>query len=409
MKSASCTGSDNPRSTSASRRGWRSLRLVVLVVLVFIAGEAFTRYQLHRMRLASPPPSPLLDEKRAAALASLNVQPEYDTEPDPTLDRDFDVVIRPGLDYRGSLESYAKAERSLWDELHWSYHPNSRLHADFGGEKQTFRINSHGFRSAEFTVEKPPGVYRIVCVGGSTTVAGSTNNTTYPALLEYHLQRLLGTDRVEVINTGISGLTSDGEKQKLATILSWQPDLIVESNGVNDIYYLILRDYLETMPFWKWVLAKSALIAWCFPDIFRPSAAEMAAALREQTMRNLQVIHDQAAEHKVDVVYLSFAYPTPELLEPEEREYFDSNARGLWFRDVDYQTYVDYADLYNEILIRESRQRGWRVIPLHQRILGGCDMFWDTCHTTVVGRVEKVKIIANAIRDDVAAVLAQEK
>jgi hypothetical protein len=45
-------------------------------------------------------------------------------------------------------------------------------------------MNSFGFRSPEIEVPKPEGKFRIVCVGGSTTNAGRTNDTTYPALLE---------------------------------------------------------------------------------------------------------------------------------------------------------------------------------------------------------------------------------
>jgi len=395
---------DAPRNAAGKRtRLW----LLILPLLVLLGAEAVTRYRLLKMRSASPPPNNQLEEKCATALASLDVVPEYDTDPDPALDRDLKVWVKPGRDYRGSLEDYARAERSLWDELHWAYHPNSRLLADFAGTKQSVRINSHGCRSAEFSAEKPDGVFRIICIGGSTTVAGETNNTTYPALLQHQLRRLLGTDHIEVINTGVYGLTSAGEREKLPTFLSWQPDLIVESNGVNDIYYLILRDYREAMPLWKRTLGRSAFFAWCFPQLFRPSPDEMAAEIEQHTIRNLESIHDQASARDVDVVLLSFAYPTPELLKPEERKYLDDNARGSWFRDVDYQTYTEYAEIYNEKLIRAAQEKGWRVIPIHQRLLGGCDMFWDICHATVVGRVEKVKYIADAIRDDVAAGLAR--
>src|SRR5436190_20413136 len=52
------------------------------------------------------------------------------------------------------------------------YYPHKRLryglvpNLDYYG---WFRINSMGFRGREVSASKPPGTFRIVCLGGSTT------------------------------------------------------------------------------------------------------------------------------------------------------------------------------------------------------------------------------------------------
>src|SRR6202043_2312756 len=70
--------------------------------------------------------------------------------------------------------------------------------------------NSLGFRSPERTFAKPPGVRRVITLGGSTTWDGPTNDQTWPAILERELnQEYAGTGhRVEVINMGIDMASS---------------------------------------------------------------------------------------------------------------------------------------------------------------------------------------------------------
>ena len=99
---------------------------------------------------------------------------------------------------------------SLWRERWKEYEPGARLDVVAGGERFVVEMNSEGYRTHEFEVPKPKGLVRVVCIGGSTTVAGRTNDETYPALLEKKLRarfpglaargaepgRELGDDRV---------------------------------------------------------------------------------------------------------------------------------------------------------------------------------------------------------------------
>jgi hypothetical protein len=66
-------------------------------------------------------------------------------------------------------------------------------------------VNSLGHRGPERLLEKPPGVFRILCVGGSNVYgAGISDAETWPAQLEGMLnQRAAG--KFEVWNLGVSG------------------------------------------------------------------------------------------------------------------------------------------------------------------------------------------------------------
>ena len=100
--------------------------------------------------------------------------------------------------------------------------------------------NNLGYRSDPVVVPKPDNVYRIICIGGSTTIGSNAghNRYTYPALLNDFFQiALAGTGKtVEVINGGVFGYHSwhsvlrlDAERRALA------PDMYVVMDGINDV------------------------------------------------------------------------------------------------------------------------------------------------------------------------------
>lgn len=98
--------------------------------------------------------------------------------------------------------------------------------------------NSLGYRGGEIESPKSKNVYRIVCLGGSTTYSEGVNDyrESYPYLLEENL-KALGWDSVEVINAGVPGYSS------LETLINFQirvkdltPDMIVIYQNVNDLH-----------------------------------------------------------------------------------------------------------------------------------------------------------------------------
>ena len=98
-------------------------------------------------------------------------------------------------------------------------------------------FNARGQRGTNvlnLQVPKPPGRFRIVCEGGSTTfdLLAENNAATWPA----RLGRALDGKNVDVANAGFPGWTS------LESLLSLEirdldlaPDLVVVFSGVNDL------------------------------------------------------------------------------------------------------------------------------------------------------------------------------
>jgi lysophospholipase L1-like esterase len=98
--------------------------------------------------------------------------------------------------------------------------------------------NSLGYRNKEFSRIKPPGIYRIVALGGSSTYDSGIkdNEKTFTAQLEKILRKRYGYKNVEVINAGVGGYTSWESLINLEfRVLDIDPDLVIIYHGTNDV------------------------------------------------------------------------------------------------------------------------------------------------------------------------------
>jgi len=103
---------------------------------------------------------------------------------------------------------------------------------------QSFNINSHGFRGPEIFKEKPDETFRIFVVGGSTTFAirSLSDQYTIPGYLQQKFNESSSEKKIEIINAGISAITSTDELQLIKTkIIEFEPDLIIIYDGFNDV------------------------------------------------------------------------------------------------------------------------------------------------------------------------------
>jgi len=100
------------------------------------------------------------------------------------------------------------------------------------GEPFTVTTNSRGMRGPEPAVPKPPGVFRVFCVGGSTTWSMASDGETWPDVMG----RVLGA---EVVNAGIPGAVSFDALACLSFEgLVLEPDVVIWYSMGNDGPYL---------------------------------------------------------------------------------------------------------------------------------------------------------------------------
>ena len=99
------------------------------------------------------------------------------------------------------------------------------------------RFNSAGWRDAEHTLVKPPGMYRILALGDSYLMGqGVHREHVFLARAVAELNTRDIPARVEAVNTGISGRNTAQEAQLLELRgLDYDPDLVLVSFVPNDV------------------------------------------------------------------------------------------------------------------------------------------------------------------------------
>jgi tetratricopeptide (TPR) repeat protein len=88
-----------------------------------------------------------------------------------------------------------------------------------------------------FKVPKPKGVYRIFCLGGSTTVGYPyLFNGSFVSFLRERLKRVFPDKKIEVINLGMTATNSYTVLDIVRELGKYQPDLIIDYDGHNEFY-----------------------------------------------------------------------------------------------------------------------------------------------------------------------------
>lgn len=190
------------------------------------------------------------------------------------------------------------------------------------GTPEPARINNHGFRGPDFEAEKPAGVLRVICLGGSSTFGyTNTDEETYPRLLEgLFAGRRPFEEQVEVLNAGIPHATSSNIRAMVEEeLLGYDPDVFTFYSGYNDAVlpvaetrvqelsrkldevsalYAVIRKLVNEM---QWAALEHRWTG------YQPSMAreqvELQVSLHDERYRdNLTRVLDLAAEHGVEVV-----------------------------------------------------------------------------------------------------------
>ncbi|MBA7661381.1 hypothetical protein ES703_69397 [subsurface metagenome] len=97
-------------------------------------------------------------------------------------------------------------------------------------------INSNGFRYQDIPLEKSKNLFRICCLGDSTTFGyGVNNEDAFTSVLERKLNNVSEKTKYEVINCGVVGQYSlSGLEMFKRDILPFKPDMIIVSYALND-------------------------------------------------------------------------------------------------------------------------------------------------------------------------------
>lgn len=142
------------------------------------------------------------------------------------------VVVDTGMQFDLEMWKYAKEVKEVDpDPLIGHRHAPNRSALLMGVMVKT---NSYGYRDREFSLEKPPGVLRIVMLGDSFTEGwGAPEQETFSKRIErrYNEQGI----PAEVINTGVGNYNTIQEVELFLTeAYRFHPDIVVLNFAFND-------------------------------------------------------------------------------------------------------------------------------------------------------------------------------
>ena len=126
-----------------------------------------------------------------------------------------ELILRPSAHKERIYEASPNSEGNAW--------------------RTQVKINGHGFRDKEYSIEKDAGTFRIVALGDSVTFGNFLlAEDTYPDQLEA-LWAETGK-AVEVLNLGLGGYDTVQEVATLEHIgVQFQPDFVVVGYVINDM------------------------------------------------------------------------------------------------------------------------------------------------------------------------------
>lgn len=269
---------------------------------------------------------------------------------------------------------------TLWAKPWFKYRPGAHAELTAGGERFVIQINSQGFRTHEFALPKPAGLVRVVCIGGSTTVAGRTNEETYPALLEAKLRARYPGLPVEVLNLGVSGVSHEHWLTRLDRVFAFEPDAVVHYEAVNDIAWRQFPRFAEAHPAWR--AAYSSLLF----SRLAPFPLDALDPYLADSLDTLGQISTACRERGIGYLAASFAGPDPKRLDPETKRHLDYNVEfwGRRFPLHSYATYAAIVERYNRRFAEYVLRRHVAHVMVHEQI-SDPSLFIDVCHFTPPG------------------------
>lgn len=295
---------------------------------------------------------------------------------------------------------------SPWELPFFQYKKNLSGVKTRGWELST---NEQGFRNRNVAVPKPAGTFRILCIGGSTTEEGPSLDRTYPAFLEQQLKGAFPGKNIEVVNAGVSGMTTRKHLARLADYFALEPDLMILYEGVNDAALdLPIEWHLFELSAWRRLASHSSFLRCFVNGLFSPNRIRMEGAVQELPVANLQAIAAAAMKRGIRTAVCSVAAPDPDLLTPSEWQFYDYDARTHW-KDplLSFRLYVNTVHAFNSALPDLCKANGLFYIPVAEHMRGGSELFVDICHMTDDAIQRKAEVVFAAVLEYIRPALAR--
>lgn len=306
------------------------------------------------------------------------------------------------------------------------YPPNTFMRQGTYAHTLPTRINNLGFRGKDWSPEKAPGTFRIICLGASSTFGfGNRDDHTYPDYLERILNQEgnPGGRRFEVLNLGIPHMTSDKILALFeAEVIGYRPDVVTVYEGTNDTLHWEYRPGLQRSlkrindDVKKYVLSWAILSTGLLPPRFiSRQEIEVEGAARAATYaRRMKAMHEKARANGIRLVLVTQQHTAFHALDRTQElrglTYSEEVAQlraeverqGGTRRDIIYL--LTHARIMDELRRLASREG----IPLIDGI-GALDQRRDLLHTWVHLYEEGNEMLARAMAPTLRTLAARSQ
>lgn len=297
-------------------------------------------------------------------------------------------------------------EKVLWEIPYFEYKQHAQL------PSYEFHTNNFGFRDEDIVIPKPPDVYRIVCIGGSTTIEGPAEQNTYPNLLEKYLnEQYKGPHRIEVINAGVPGITANKLWFRLPDFVLMQPDLVLYSEGANDITHILLPYWLKNLTGLKKGLLHATFVRKFFPLYFLPDDEQIRKDMDRDVIHYIEKIKNYLTLKGISFGVMTIPAPDYSEMTQQERVYLQYVTKKWWGGDfVDYRMYNYVLNIYNAQLKKQFNDRNILYIPMNEMYTKEhTPYFNDLCHQKLKGIQRKAEYATPYILEYLKAPLSRNK
>ena len=367
----------------------------------------------------------------AVAIAELAVRlllPSY--SPDTVRRHSMPYVAVP---YAGYLIEPVDRLVDLDAEKAWGRKPE-----DAPSDRAVY-INAKGYRGPNISVEKPPGVTRIVVLGASSVFDQNVSDTLEDNLRSWphRVQAILqssGFGTVEVINAGVPGHNSANSLGRLYTQLwHYEPDYVLIYHGWNDIKYWrrlavtaeqpLIRQIstLDTgdNPFMNYrgaldrflgrsqfyIRLRSQYFRWRYRPDFegaQPNGQAPAGEFGElgprQFRLNIALLIEASRAIGANPVLLTQATLVTADSPPADRERI-----GYHYQALSHDALVRAFDRTYRTIRELADETGTPVIDVATSLNGHSDWFADHVHTSETGSAALARVVAEGL----VAILSQ--